>query len=95
MTMNMSHCRFENTDSALRECLDAVQAMIDGEAPALSDSELRALKRLSLHCADFVKTLADAAPTNVLNMDDDALSDFESAAHAVCDHIQAEAQPES
>ena len=39
--INMSYCRFNNTNLALNECLDAIQ---DGEK--LSDSEMDCCKRM-------------------------------------------------
>ena len=42
---NMSYCRFENTEIALNECLNALDEAIDGENE-LSEDEYMACRRL-------------------------------------------------
>lgn len=55
---NMSYCRFRNTVNDLRDCADALEAVLscdieDGDG-ALSDDELDAAKRLVAMCARVV-----------------------------------------
>lgn len=47
---NMSYCRFQNTSSDLRDCLD----YFDDQ---LSESEQRARKRLIRQCAEVLQSL--------------------------------------
>jgi len=60
---NMSYCRFENTERDLRDCQQALDAMMDGdgEGPLSEDYELPAAKRLAVVCLEIVQALAQYA----------------------------------
>ncbi len=49
---NMSYCRFENTYPDLKDCWDAIR---NGEADDLSESEQRAKKRLIKLCREIAE----------------------------------------
>ena len=51
--MNMSHCRFENTLKALRECTE------HWEDDLSNDFEVRARKRLIELCKDIAEEFSD------------------------------------
>ena len=50
MPINMSHCRFENTLIALRECSDALASNDDDPLKGLSEEEQAAAKKLIRLC---------------------------------------------
>lgn len=58
MTMNMSYCRFENTEQALRECDDALMEMSVPEKE-LSETEARAFKRMVKLCREIADNYGD------------------------------------
>lgn len=62
MPMNMSHCRFENTLSALQECSKALDAD-DHPRPleTLSEPEQAAAKRLFTLCRELADDYGDDA----------------------------------
>jgi hypothetical protein len=60
---NMSYCRFRNTLSDLRDCLDALDALVSCDVtedadPSLSDDELEAAKALVALCAHITTRVA-------------------------------------
>ena len=59
--INMSYCRFENTDNAIRECYNAV---ISGEVAINDMSEYE--KAAYLRIAETCRELADAIDDNNL-----------------------------
>ncbi len=64
---NMSYCRFQNTNSDLRDCESALESLIncDGEEEALSARELEAAKALVARCFDIASMIADASGYSV------------------------------
>lgn len=59
MMSNMSYCRFENTQSDLRDCRDALD---DGAVPeSVSNDEARAMKRLIRLCREIADNYGDLA----------------------------------
>ncbi len=66
---NMSYCRFENTANDLRDCREALENLLGGEEPALSESELRCAKDLAETCLEVVLMLAEAAQVDLDDLD--------------------------
>lgn len=60
---NMSYCRFENTVADLRDCIEQVEALLDGESadfePLTSDRERLARLELIELCMDVASRFAD------------------------------------
>jgi hypothetical protein len=52
--MNMSYCRFQNTEIDLRECVSELEYVDDLESLELSDDEARAMKRMYTLCINYV-----------------------------------------
>ena len=52
--MNMSYCRFENTCTALCECIAAVNEMVNEEKNTLNESEENKRRRLKILCQEFI-----------------------------------------
>ncbi len=52
MSINMSYCMFENTVSALRECIESTNDSCDPFSE-LSESERKFAKKLVKMCRDF------------------------------------------
>lgn len=61
---NMSYCRFQNTDSDLRDCQQALEQLLIGQEEPLSDEELEAAKRLVARCAAITNLIATTAGIN-------------------------------
>jgi len=53
---NMSYCRFRNTRTDLRDCLDA---LTDDGIDSLSPEELHAAKQMYILCKDFIAEWED------------------------------------
>jgi hypothetical protein len=68
--MNMSHCRFRNTDSALSECNDALEDLLTGEGEPLTIDELRAAKSLALRCIEIIELIEEHADEPFQDSDD-------------------------
>ena len=62
--MNMSYCKFENTNSDLLDCLNALNEMQSGAGEKLSDSELMAAKNLASTALEIVAMLTDHVGIN-------------------------------
>jgi len=60
---NMSYCRFENTASDLRDCLNELAEAVDEGMSlkqfhaSLSEDERRALRQMIRLCADFTEAV--------------------------------------
>lgn len=52
---NMSYCRFENTETDLRDCLYAMETSESFAELDLSDSESKALVRMKKLCEQFLE----------------------------------------
>ena len=57
---NMSYCRFENTSHDLRDCLEAMQELIDNNGvdeygDALSKTELNAMHNMRSMAEEFIE----------------------------------------
>lgn len=53
--MNMSYCRFENTNRDLNDCAEAIEELLnDANTEPLSDTETRAAAALIERCADII-----------------------------------------
>lgn len=68
---NMSYCRFRNTESDLRDCQDALEELLGGQARPLSSDELSAAKRLVERCADILRLVGESAGLDVMSGEDD------------------------
>lgn len=56
---NMSYCRFSNTASDLRDCVDTLT-----DSPPTSSEEIAAAKRMLELCQDYINTFdADRLPS--------------------------------
>jgi hypothetical protein len=53
--MNMSYCRFENTNMDLRDCVGAMEEAYDLADLDLSKSELSSMKNMRWLCEKFVE----------------------------------------
>lgn len=67
---NMSYCRFENTDSDLGDCQDALEVLLRGEGDPLSPRELEAAQSLVRRCLDVAMLLAERAELEVDDLND-------------------------
>ncbi len=56
---NMSYCRFQNTELALKDCEGVLEEMVDSVPKRLSDEELYAAQRLVASCLNIVQLLAE------------------------------------
>lgn len=57
---NMSYCRFENTSNDLRDCLEAMQELIDNNGvdeygDVLSQTELNAMHNMMPMAEEFIE----------------------------------------
>lgn len=59
MPINMSHCRFENTLAALRECRDALDSGGFDPLKQLSEEEREAAQKLLRLCAKLTEDYGD------------------------------------
>lgn len=53
-SMNMSYCRFQNTEIDLRDCVSELEYVDDLESLELSVDESRAMKRMYTLCINYV-----------------------------------------
>ena len=51
---NMSYCRFQNTATDLRDCVNVLEDARDLDDLGLSEDEERAMKRMRMLCEDFL-----------------------------------------
>lgn len=75
---SMSYCVFENTSSDFERCLDKLEEMINTDSKPLSESEMRAAKRLASQALRMVQALTEVSPafdgnTTVQDCDEDEL----------------------
>ena len=75
---NMSYCRFENTSNDFKDCLEALQMMVDNQGNEsddqyeengeqykdLSDYEKRGLKSLVENCEEFMELAQELLEDN-------------------------------
>ncbi len=80
---NMSYCRFENTNSDLEDCRDALVGLIEEQEGPLNPYELKAAKKLAVKCLEIVQMLAEHV--GVPNLDDLTDADMERAVEAAQD----------
>jgi hypothetical protein len=73
---NMSYCRFENTNSDLGDCFDALEELVNGEEDErgrlpspLSSDELSAAKSLVDKCQQIIQLLADYSDQEAMEGD--------------------------
>lgn len=59
---NMSYCRFENTNSDLQDCVEALEGLRGGDQEALSESELMKAKALVLQCVELIEMIQEEDP---------------------------------
>lgn len=80
---NMSYCRFQNTLNDLRDCEEALQELVDGDAEGLSQYELPAAEELAACCIRIVRVLVEQGGLDLSNADhpqfDDKLSEVVSS----------------
>lgn len=89
--MNMSYCRFHNTDLALQDCLGELEEMQAGAGGKLSDAELRAAKGLAIDCMRFVELLLDTdIEANGEEVKESLLEDRVDYAQASADYKEEE-----
>lgn len=83
---NMSYCRFENTNSDLEDCVEALETMIRNKAKGdqLSRYELHAAKALAVRCLTVVDMLAEYQGKHVEEMEQCQLEDALDAINAQC-----------
>lgn len=93
--MNMSYCRFHNTDLALQDCLGELEEMQAGAGSKLSDAELRAAKGLAIDCMRFVELLLDTdIEANGEEVKESLLEDRVDYAQASADYKEEEEDDE-
>lgn len=51
---NMSYCMFENTESALEQCVDAMSEAFDVDSLDMNEHERSAFLRMRNLCRDFL-----------------------------------------
>lgn len=66
---NMSYCRFQNTLSDFRDCVEAFEGLLNGEEGKLSDSEYEAARGLLSYAYDLLTLAADASGTSIEDLD--------------------------
>jgi hypothetical protein len=75
--MNMSYCKMENTNLALAQCLEDLEAVINGNAPeggeALSESECAAAAEMLKKVAALYARMQEAWGEDAA--DEDAIDD--------------------
>lgn len=89
---NMSYCRFRNTESDLRDCQDALEELLGGQARPLSSDELSAAKRLVERCADILRLVGESAGLDVMSGEDD--DEFDLRRDEILDQANASATSE-
>lgn len=67
---NMSYCRFENTHRDLKDCRNALEELLEGQAALDTQYELPAAKNLAKECATILQLLADHAGVSVEDLVD-------------------------
>lgn len=55
---NMSYCRFRNTSADLRDCVDALEELVDNDAQLPSMDELDAMEVMQTRCQQFLRIYA-------------------------------------
>jgi len=63
---NMSYCRFENTNTDLADCIEALEGLRGGDQGALSDSELMKAKELVGRCAELIEMIQDESGEDLM-----------------------------
>lgn len=82
---NMPYCRFENTNSDLRDCQEALEDLLDNGIGKLSDRELLCAKALVTRCDNIRQLFFDAG----LIAEE---KDFEEEVAEALDGVNAEAE---
>lgn len=89
---NMSYCRFQNTDSDLADCQEALEEMLAGGSSSgygkLSVEELRAAKRLVERCGEIVQCVAESMGLDLFGTDDG--EKFEKGSDKAIDEMNKE-----
>lgn len=83
---NMSYCRFENTNTDLIDCEDALAAMMESHAKDdhLTDRELKAAKQLVVTCLRIIETLAEIANKPIEDLNEQDVEDAVDGINALC-----------
>lgn len=63
---NMSYCRFENTNTDLADCIEALEGLRGGDQGSLSDSELMKAKALVSQCAQLIEMIQDESGADLM-----------------------------
>lgn len=73
---NMSYCRFENTLGDLQDCVYALEAIDEGEAPPLSRTEARAAEQLLVLATDLAVRLSEYSRKDIEDLEEKDAAEF-------------------
>jgi len=92
--MNMSYCRFENTNHDLEDCCSVLEDMQSGNLEEdyewSSSQELQSVYRLIRNCGEIVALIAEDMGLDDLGEIMDALSNEKQITNWVVEHSKVE-----